>query len=183
MRPMLDDLELLQVQHIGTYDKRALAEMRAAGMSGSLLQNLGRRPTRLILSGVATGPEAFNFAKKVDEKFRARKPVPFTADIVADAKIDKVLIDDLRLQDLAGKPERFAYVLALREFIEPAEPTEAADLDANILDDAKNLVDGVVDGLDIGQAFATGLEKFATSMGGFLSRLQQFRKDVSGASG
>jgi hypothetical protein len=180
MRPMLDDLELPQVQRIDTSDQRALAQMRAPGMAGTLLQNLGRRPTRLVLSGVASGPEALTFAKKVDEKFRARKPVPFTADIVADAKIDKVLIDDLRLQDLAGRPDRFAYVLALREFIEPAEPAEAEGLDANILDDAKNLVDGVVDGLDIGQAFATGLEKFVTSMGGFLSRLQQFRKDTGG---
>jgi hypothetical protein len=180
MRPMLDDLELPQVQRIDTYDRRSLAQMRAPGMAGTLMQNLGRRPTRLILSGVATGPDAITFAKKMDEKFRARKPLPFTADIIADAKIDKVLIDDLRLQDLAGNPERFAYVLSLQEFIEPAEPAEVPDLDTNILGDATNLIGGLVNGLKGGEAFATGLEKFATSMGDFLKRLQQFRKDTGG---
>lgn len=181
MRPMLDDLELPQVQRIDTYDQRALPQMRAPGMAGTLMQNLGRRPTRLILSGVATGPDSATFARKVDEKFRARKPVPFTADIVTDAKIDKVLIDNLRLQDLAGKPERFAYVLVLREFIEPAEPTEVPGLDTGILGDATGLIDGLVGGLDVGQAFATGLEKFVTSMGGFLTRLKQFNKDAGGS--
>jgi len=66
---------------------------------------------------VAAGPEALTFTQKLDNKFRSAKPVPFTADIVTDAEIDLMLIDDLKLQELAGKPERFAYVLTLREFI------------------------------------------------------------------
>src|SRR5881396_2446440 len=149
MRPMLDDLELIQVQEIGTYDKRMLAEHKPPGMAGSLLQNLGRRPARVVLWGVATGEKALEFTQKLDDKFRAGKPVPFTADIVAESRIQQVLIDDLRCQDLAGKPERFAYVLTLREFIEPVEPEEAPPLDNSILNDALEQIKNLTAGFDI----------------------------------
>src|SRR5437016_4774625 len=155
MRPMLDDIELIQVQEIGTYDRRVLAEHKPPGMAGSLLQNLGRRPARVVLWGVATGSNALGFTEKLDGKFRAGKPVPFIADIVTDSQIQQVLIDDLRFQDLAGKPERFAYVLTLREFIEPVEPEEASPLDDSILDDSKSLMDQIVGGLDAGLNLAT----------------------------
>src|SRR2546421_9462610 len=103
MRPMLDDLELVQVQAITTCDRRSLVEHKPPRMDGSLLQNLGRHPTRLLVWGVASGPGSQQFAKKLDDKFRSRKPVPFTSDIAADARIDRVLVDDLRIQELAGK--------------------------------------------------------------------------------
>lgn len=173
MQPMLDDLALPQVQAITTCDRRSLAEHKPPGMQGSLLQNLGRRPTRLLLWGVVTGPTSNDFAAKLDKKFRDGKPVPFTSDIVADSKIDQVLIDDLRLQELAGKPERFGYILLLREFIKPVAPQDASAIDASILGDAQNLLNGIVDGLGLAQAFGTGLEKFVPVFSGFLGRLQQ----------
>ncbi|MGI8426037.1 MAG: hypothetical protein ACR2M4_05460 [Actinomycetota bacterium] len=176
---MLDDIELPQVQEIATLERRVLAEHKPPGMAGSLLQNLGRRPARLTLWGVATGPEALDFMQKLDDKFRAATPVPFVADIVKDAEIDQMLIEDLRLQDLAGKPERFAYMLTLREFIEPVEPEEASLLDGSILDEAQNLMDGLVKGLDIGLEFATGLERFVAPLGDLLTRLVEFNKAKS----
>ena len=63
MRPMLDDLELHQVQELATYDRRMLAEHKPPGMDGSLLQNLGRRPGHLALWGVKTGPDALEFVE------------------------------------------------------------------------------------------------------------------------
>lgn len=177
MRPMLDGLPLDQVQEISTYERRTLAEHKPPGMSGSLLQNLGRRPTRLVLWGVATGPEALSFTQKLEEKFRAAKPVPFTAEIVTDAEIEFMLIDDLKLQELAGKPERFAYVLTLREFIKPVEPAEAPpELEADILGDATGLLDDLVDGLDLAPNFSTGLEQFVEPLSGLLARLQEFNR-------
>jgi hypothetical protein len=173
MRPMLDDLELPQVQAITTCDRRSLAEHKPPGMQGSLLQNLGRHPARLLVSGVVTGTTSDDFAKKLDKKFRDAKPVPFVADIVTDAKIDQVFIDDLRLQQLAGKPERYGYVLRMREFIKPAAPEDVSALDASIAEDAGGLLDDIVGGLDIAKLFATGLEKFVPIFGGLLERLQK----------
>jgi hypothetical protein len=176
---MLDDLELPQVQEITTLERRVLAEHKPPGMAGSLLQNMGRRPMRLTLWGVATGPDAQSFIDKLDEKFRAGQPVPFTADISADAGIEKMLLDDMRVQDLAGKPERFAYVLTLREFIEPVEPIDTSLLDAGILDDAIGLIDDMIPGLDIGLDFASGLERFVKPLSDLLTRLQQANQNIN----
>jgi len=177
MRPMLDDLELLQVQEISSYDRRILAEHKPPGMSGSLLQNLGRRPTRLVLWGVFTGPDAQSRTENLDKKFRAAKPVPFTSDILADAEIEFMLIEDLKIQELAGKPERFGYLLTLREFIKPVEPAAAPpELEADILGDATSLLDDLVDGLGLLPNFPTGLEQFVEPLSGLLTRLQEFNR-------
>jgi hypothetical protein len=179
MRPMLDDLELPQVQEIATIERRVLAEHKPPGMEGSLLQNMGRRPTRLTLWGVAASDDAQDFLDKLQAKFRDGKPVPFTADIIADAAIEKMVIDDLSVQELAGKPQRYAYVITLREYIEPVEPEDTSGLDADILDDATKLIEDMVPGLNIGLDFATGLEKFVAPLGDLLARLQQANKDLN----
>jgi hypothetical protein len=180
MRPMIDDLELPQVQEITTLDRRYLAEQKPPGMGGSLLQNLGRRPTRLVLGGVATGREARGFIDDLYAKFEAGAPVAFTADIVAETDIEEMLIDDLQYRDIAGRPERFAYVVTLQEHIEPVEPEAASPLDADILDEAEDLLDDLVDGLDIGLDFATGLERFLEPLGNLLGRLQKFNRNAGG---
>ncbi|MCB9152034.1 MAG: hypothetical protein H6641_25035 [Caldilineaceae bacterium] len=172
MHPMLDDLELPQVQEITTYDRRMLAEHKPPGMAGSLLQNLGRRPGSLVLWGVKTGPDALAFIEDLNGKFRTGDPLPFVADIIADAAIAQMIIDDLQWQELAGKPDRYAYVLTLREYIEPVEPEDTSFLESDILDDAQGLIDDLLDGLDIGLDFATGLERFVGPLTELLGRVQ-----------
>jgi hypothetical protein len=176
MRPMLDDIELPQVQEITTYDRRMLAEHKPPGMDGSLLQNLGRRPGHLTLWGVKTGPDALQFVETLEQKYRAGQPVPFVADIIADAEIEQMIIDDLLWQEVAGRPERYSYVLTLREFIEPVEPEDTSFLEENILGDAEGLFDDLLDGLDFGLDFATGLERFVGPLTDILGRLQQMNQ-------
>lgn len=171
LKPMLDSLELPQVQEIGTYDHRALAEHKPPGADGSHLQNLGRRPTAVALWGVATGPDAPTFVDGIETRYRAGLPVDFVADITTDTGIDKVVIDDLQLQELAGKPDRTAYVLTLRQFLAPLEPEDVTLLDTSILDEAAGLVDQLVAGLAAAQGFATGLERFVPVVSGFVDRV------------
>lgn len=173
---MLDKLELPLVQEIVTNDRRALVEHKPPGMSGSLLQNLGRRPLRVTVRGVATGPTALTTVQSLDDTFRAAKPVPFTADIVADARLDLVLIEDLRIEDLAGRPQRFAYSLLLREFIKPVDPAPAGGIDTSILDDAASRLGDVLAAATTLQGLATGLEKFVPQFTVLLARLQQAAK-------
>lgn len=169
MRPMLDDIELPQVQEIAAYERRALAEHRSPGMEGSLLQNLGRRPARLVLQGVATGPEALEFVEELDGKFRAGEKVTFISDIVAEAEVEEMVIDDLRWQELAGKPERFAYVLTLREYIEPIEPEDTSFVDADILGEAEELMDLITEGL----ALLDPLSRFVSLLASLHEELRQ----------
>lgn len=175
MRPMLAGTELPQVQELGTADLRALAEHKPAGKDGSLLQNLGRAPTTVTVSGVATDPAALALVEKLKENLRTGVAVPFIADITTDCAIDAVLIDDLQVRQLAGRPDRFGYLLTLREFVEPVEPAGAEPLGADILGDATDLVDGLVDGLDLALPFATGLERFVGPLTELLGRLTAVR--------
>jgi hypothetical protein len=171
---MLDDLELPQVQELTTYDRRTISELKPPGMAGSLLQNLGRRPLRIVLWGVAIGPGAQETVQKLDRKFRAAKPVPFTGDIVADARLDLVLIEDLRLQELAGKPQRYSYILTLREYIKPVAPGHETEsgVDTDIHGDALNRVNSIADGADLVQNFAAGLASFVTRFSELLRQMQ-----------
>lgn len=179
MQPMLDDLALPQVQVIRTYDKRMLAEHRAIGMDGSYLQNMGRKPACLMLAGIASGPDALAFVEQLDDKFNEGNPVSFITDIIKDSEIEEMLIDDFKLEELAGKPNRFAYMLTLREHIEPIEPETVAVLNASILDDASSLLEDLVAGLDLSLDFPTGLEQFLDPLAGLLTRLQQFNESVN----
>ena len=186
MRPMIDELELPQVQEIGTYERRVLAEMKPPQMDGSFFQNLGRRPLRVALWGVASGAAAREFIEALDEKFRAGEPVAFTADITASAEIEELVIADLRLQELAGKPDRLAYVVTLEEFLEPAAPAAAGvdgldGLDDDLLAEATELIDDLTDGLDAAVGFASGLERFVPQLAGLLGRLRDFRDAARGA--
>lgn len=182
MRPMLDDLELPNVQEIAIHDQRALAEHKPPGMEGSLLQNMGRRPAHLVLWGVVSGSNVIDFVEALDGKFKAGQPVPFIADIVAEAEIEEMVIDDLRWQEVAGKPERQAYVLTLREYIEPVEPEDLSVLDSDILDEAGDLIDDLAEGLDIGLDFASGLEQFVSPLSDLLGRLQAANQSINGAN-
>lgn len=121
-RPMLDDVELQQVQAIETEGDQVLAQHGIPALEGDFLQGTGRRATQITLAGVLTGPEARDGVQTLREKFRAAQPVSFVADIATATQVDQVLIEELGLRDIAGRSERFEYALMLREFIPPPRP-------------------------------------------------------------
>lgn len=120
LRPMLGELELQQVQEIDLQGERHLAQHRVPALEGDFLQDLGRRGGRIELSGVVSGDGVPERLKELRASFRAARPVSFVSDIAAATAVEEVLIEQLELRELAGKPRRFEYRLALREFTEPA---------------------------------------------------------------
>ncbi|MES1241729.1 MAG: peptidoglycan-binding protein, partial [Acidobacteriota bacterium] len=123
-RPMLDGVELPQAQRIASEDGEVLAQHGVPALEGDFLQALGRRAARVTLSGVLAGPEAGESLKGLREKFHAATPVPFVSDIGTATKVDKVLIEEMGVRELAGKVERFEYSIALREYAPPPAVTE-----------------------------------------------------------
>jgi hypothetical protein len=180
MRPMLDDLALPQVQILRLHDRRMLAEHRAPTMDGSYLQNLGRRAGAIAVVGVASGPTAQAFLEALSAKFDAGEPLSFVGDIIADAEIEAVLIDDLKVRDLAGKPERYAYALILHEHREPPEPEDFSVLQDELLGDASDLIDDLTEGLGLSLDFTIGLERFVGSLTDLLGRLQALNRGNGG---
>ena len=173
---VLDTLQLPLVQEITTLDQRALAEHKPPGMAGSLVQNLGRRPMRVSLWGVTLGDGAQDFAGKLDDLFRRAKPVPFSADITADARLDLVIVEDLTLKELAGTPLRISYVLTLREFMRPVDPKPVTAIDPAIAGDALARVGNIVGGLDAARGLVSGLEQFLPRFGDLLTKLRAAAK-------
>lgn len=153
-KPMLDDLELQQVQKIEAMDHQVLAQHGVPALEGDFFQDLGRRVTRVNLLGVMTGSEAGEQLKTLRLKFRNAEPVSFVSDIATATTVDKVLIEEFGVRELAGKPARYEYALTLREFIKPPAFTsetpppapavdeeveqEASDLGTEQIDQASN---------------------------------------------
>src|SRR6267378_2682652 len=123
-RPMLDGVELEQVQKVEAEDEEVLAQHGVPALEGDFLQDLGRRVTRLTLTGVITGADSGDQLKTLREKFRSATPVPFVEDIAVATKVDKVLIEEFGVRELAGKPARFDLELPLRAPVPPPKPPQ-----------------------------------------------------------
>src|ERR1700730_2401276 len=117
VKPMLDGVELAQAQRVAAEDQEVLAQHGVPALEGDFLQDLGRRATRIALAGVMSGAAAAGDLKGLREKFRAARSVPFVSDIGTATSVDQVLIEELGVRELAGKPARFEYALDLRQLI------------------------------------------------------------------
>lgn len=128
VKPMLDDLELPLVQQFDAAERQERAQHVVPALEGDFLQALGRRATSFTLEGVIANEDGTvaGQLKNLREKFRAAAPVDFVADIATATKVDTVLIEEMSVRELAGKPERFEYAFALREYLPAPAPEEEA---------------------------------------------------------
>ncbi|WP_211225497.1 peptidoglycan-binding protein [Amycolatopsis nigrescens] len=125
---MLGDLELEQVQFVETDEDQVFTRHPVPGLEGDFLQDLGRRGARLRLAGVLTRPETPESLAALRTKFHAGEPVAFVSDISSATLVDRVLIEEMDVRELAGRPSMFEYAFALREFTE-AEPIDTDEVD------------------------------------------------------
>ncbi len=147
VKPMLEDLELLLVQHIRTLEEQALSKQKIPGLDGAVYQNMGRCPTIFLIRGMLVGDTAVDDLTALRQKFQAHEPVSFVADIATETTVTQVLIDDLQVNELAGRPARFEYRLVLREYIPPPPPEQI--LDSPLNNEANGLFDDLTENLDI----------------------------------
>ncbi len=125
VRPLLGDIELQQVQKIETEADQVFTQHSIPALEGDFFQGLGRRNTWVKLTGVLTGADVQPGLKDLRDKFRDAQPVDFIADIATATKVSQVVIEEMGVRELAGKPARFEYAFTLREFIPaPASPQE-----------------------------------------------------------
>lgn len=144
-QPMLGDIELQQVQKLDTDHDQVLKQHSVPALEGDFLQRLDRRAAQITLTGVLTGLGAKEGLKTLRDKFRAAEPVDFVADITTATRVGQVLIEEIGVRELAGKPERFEYAFTLREFVPPPateeeEPPAIQQLNEEIDADAEQQV-------------------------------------------
>ncbi|WP_322748769.1 MULTISPECIES: OmpA family protein [unclassified Frankia] len=125
VKPMLGDLELQLVDEIESDQDRVLQEHPVPGLEGDLTTDVGRRATTITLTGALAGEKAGADLKALREKFLTAQPVAFAADIATAARVQDVLIEEMGVRALAGRPELYEYSFTLREFVPaPAVPQE-----------------------------------------------------------
>lgn len=179
MRPMLDDVDLPQVQAVTSQDVRVLAEHVAPGGAASQLQDLGRTASRIVVVGIATEAAVAPLVQRVDAAVRSGSPVTFVSDVTAASQLQQVIVEDARFEDVAGRPGERRYRLVLREHLvpAPASATTSTDgLDADVLAEASGAIGDLTAGLDAATDFAGGLERFLPSLGDLLGRLREFQE-------
>src|SRR5436853_7588189 len=122
IRPMLSDMELPLVQVLRTEEDQIWVEHGVPALDGSLLQQLNRAPTQVFVQGMLADDDALKNLERLRKLFKDAKPVPFTADIMTATKVTQVVIADLTVRELAGKPQCYSYALALIEFVPTPDP-------------------------------------------------------------
>jgi hypothetical protein len=119
-------------------------------MAGSIFQDLGRHATNVMLTGILFGENARTELETLRQKFQAAEPLSFAADITTATEIVDVLIEDLRVVEVAGRPNTFLYQIILRESPPPPPPLDPlAGVNTGILGDAQGLFDQAVGLADV----------------------------------
>ena len=124
VKPMIGEYEVPGIQRIGTIEARRLVEIPVPGLEGGYHQDLGSGPVSVRIEGTLAGDDPENdFLGKVRQMYNAGDPVDFVADIITATHVDKVLVTDLVLREVAGSADTFRYTVVLTQHVEPPPPS------------------------------------------------------------
>jgi hypothetical protein len=145
VRPMIGAWEPPRIERVAARESRRLVVLPTVTLSGDLHQDLGRSALAVEISGSLSGDELRDtFLADLREMFLKGEPVDFVADIVKEAELEQVLIEELTFEEVASSADSFRYRIVLREYTEPPEPPGLS------LDDAGLDLDSLAElGLDL----------------------------------
>lgn len=151
VRPLIGGWSPPNIERIGAFESRRLTVLPVPGLSGDLHQDMGRGALAIeIVGSLATDDARDQFLKAVREKFLAGEPVDFVADIAKESELERVLIEELRMEEVADDADMFRYRIVLREYTEPPEPpAPGLDLGAELGLDLDALAELGLDALDL----------------------------------
>jgi Domain of unknown function (DUF6046) len=118
--------EVRAVYDVHVDGRRSIVELKIPGSSGNVLQDMGREPITILIKGEVWGPDAKGTVTSLKAKCDAGESVPFTSDLLAAASVSDVVIEELEVDQVAGNPTRYRYLMLLREFKEGGEAAEGA---------------------------------------------------------
>lgn len=150
VKPMLGDWEVPHIEEIGSLEQRRFVEYQVPGQAQPLYQDLSATPTRIAITGSLYGDEDRDaFLEEVRGKFRAGEPLTFVADIVTATELQYVVIEQLRFEQSATRPDEISYSIAIRQSPPPPPPPDPlGGLDTGLLDEASGFLDTVTGALD-----------------------------------
>ncbi|MCD1294326.1 hypothetical protein CUJ83_04850 [Methanocella sp. CWC-04] len=143
-------MEVRSVSNISTSDSRSIVEHKVPGMEGSVFQNLGRAAVRISFDGAFQGKNAKSLLEAIRSKFKQGTALPFTSDVSGSADVTKVIIEDLKIQDVAGIQGKYSYSIILREYKEPPpEPTTPPSQDDQAEEWAEKKAEEIADSINV----------------------------------
>ena len=125
MAVRIGKIELTGMQSVHTEETRTLVEQRVPEQQGSAFQDMGREPVTLVLEGFLHGDDASATLETLRTAQAKAEPQSFAADIVVGTELTDVIIESVRVRQLAGYRNRYRYQIRLREHVEPPPPAGA----------------------------------------------------------
>lgn len=116
--------EVRTVYDVHVDGKRSIVELKIPGSNGNVLQDMGREPLTILLKGDVWGPKAKATITSIKAKSDTGESVPFSSDLLAAASVSDVIIEEFQVNQVAGSPTRFRYLMVLREFKQGGEAAE-----------------------------------------------------------
>ncbi|GAA5787158.1 hypothetical protein GCM10007860_34930 [Chitiniphilus shinanonensis] len=139
-------IELKGVQNLHTEEARTLVEQRVPEQQGSVFQDLGREPVTVVVDGLLFGEEVLSTLETLRVAHAKAQPQSFAADIAVGSDLTEVVIEDFRVRQVAGYPDRYRFSMRLREHVEPPQSMDAAlaPVNQDIAGDAASWSDGAL---------------------------------------
>jgi hypothetical protein len=107
--------EIRSIYNLSVSGKRRIVELEIPGLTGHVLQDLGRNPLLISFDGELVGSDTMNTLKDIKSKFELRKPITFSSDIVPINDVTEVVIENLTVHFTSGTPSGSRYSMLLRE--------------------------------------------------------------------
>jgi len=197
----LAGITLAHLTRVVTSQQARTARHPVPGMSGDLLQTLGRPSVDVQLSGIFYGSSATDDLRRLREAHLAVEAVD-DSDLTQTLGFSQVLIAALEVAQHAAYPDQFDFTCRLVEYVEPPQPTATdvlGSLDTDLVSEAGSFVDDAQNALaqvsqltgllaavpnfaDPTEKLPSMLDAFTSLTGGGVTALSGVR-DLFGAGG
>jgi hypothetical protein len=110
---VMRSLKRLDMEH-----KRKNPDQDAKNSFQRNAKDMGRHASRIIVEGDIMGEKAHETAGELRKRYINGKPVEFVSKLSLEYGINKVMIEELNINSVKGRPYNFQYGLHLVEYTE-----------------------------------------------------------------
>jgi hypothetical protein len=147
----LGSITLTHLTRIEVREHQRIVHHPVPGMSGDLVQVLGRPSVTVRLQGIFYGPTASEDLANLRSAYLAGEPIDFFTEAVGEGYFAQVVITRLQIAQQAAYTDQFDFACEVIEYVEPPAPAVSdpfGALDSGLLDEATAFMDDVQNALD-----------------------------------
>jgi hypothetical protein len=147
----LGNISLDKLTHVAVKERTRIVRHAIPGMSGDLLQSMGRPSIEVVFHGIFYGGTATTALEQLRNAYLERQPLDFFTESIGEGYFNQVLITDLCVSQRAEHAEQFDYSCTVVEYIEPPLPAIAdplSGIDSDLISEAVASIDDMQNALD-----------------------------------